>query len=94
MIKQLVLVSLVVLVSGCGSLTPFASENFDFYTGINFVPAPKPFDEVQLTGPLGMLGISYKASDKTTVFCEHQSSLSDAELGMGLNGCGFKLKLN
>lgn len=91
-----ILVALIAfwLLAGCASIEPLSSEKWDVYTGVNFTPAPEPADEVKLNGPLGVFGVSYSASERTRFFCEHQSSLSDAEAGYGLNGCGFLLKLN
>ena len=76
----------ILLLTSCSSLSIKVGASFN----------DERSGEPEITGlvaPLGIIRAEYETERDNTVFCEHLSSLSEAEQGSGLNHCGFLFRL-
>lgn len=78
---------LIIMLTGCSQISIQAGMSFNDEQGgqpeiANFPP------------PLGILRFEYETDSNSDIFCEHISSIPNAEIGYGLNHCGVLFKFD
>ena len=65
-------------------------EDYESSVGLSMVDEASAQPEVQISSPWFDARIEHR---RTGIYCEHTSSIPQAEEGLGINKCGVRLKL-